>query len=94
MKAPDKPRGKKGLLTITGISTFQEKCEVLRDAFFPPMSLPPPPFPANWPAPPIIDTDNTYKSITATEIQDVLQKSSMDSATAKDNVSYRIISAT
>lgn len=95
MKAPDKPRGKEGLPVIKGISTFQGKCEVLRDSFFPAnVATPPPPFPANWLATPNQDPDNTYRNITGTEIQSILRKSRMDSVTGKDNVSYRMVAAT
>lgn len=35
MKAPGKPRGKTGIPDIQGISTFQKKCGILRETYFP-----------------------------------------------------------
>lgn len=53
-----------------------------------------PPLPADWLPPPAKDPDNRYMTVTATEIQNILHTSRFDSATGRDNVSYRIIATT
>lgn len=61
MKALDKPSGKEGLTSIQEISTFQGKCEVLRDSFFP----------ANV-ATPLPPGQLATPTITAAELQTIL----------------------
>lgn len=51
-EARDRPRGKTGMSDIQEISTFQGKCGILRETFFPADVVTPPSIQAGWLAPP------------------------------------------
>lgn len=81
-KASDEPRSKEGLPDMKGISSFQGKCDILWDTFFPANVTTPPPIPPNWLATPKKDKDDRYIQVMIIEILAAIRTSRTDSAVA------------
>lgn len=91
MHSPGKKKVEIGLDEIPGMSTFQRKCEVHRDSFFPANIAHPAPMPPGFLPLRAIDLSDMYKEVTAAEITSLLSTLANSSSPGTDEIAYPMI---
>lgn len=89
----DKEENKQILPDIQRASSFQGKCDVLRESFFPANVITPPPMPAGFLSPRSQDLNDTFHAVFAQTVNKIIETSRMNSAVGADKISYRMIRA-